>query len=217
MWQVLAEKTASAAMSGHGRSTSSSSGLRRFAAFASATHSPIPARCSATSLGCHTRCGSAGAKPAACCPVPEPISRTRLRSAKILFSAARIGSRLRSQASEYGFTGFFRPPFSAASRSPRARAARPGRGSPRRVPTRAGRCSFFRQRNPRPSRTPRGSPPRRRSPPPSAPRRRRRDSAAARSQRARWNASTSRRWRRSCTGRRAPPEPRPAARSSSRC
>jgi hypothetical protein len=95
MCAVLAENTASASTSGHRWSTSSSIGFT--------LHMRMPSRCSARSLACHARCGRAAEKKAACCPVPEPISRTFRLSRKTLFSTARIGSRLRSQASEYGF------------------------------------------------------------------------------------------------------------------
>ncbi len=95
MWQVFAVKTASASTFGNGLSTSSSMGF--------ATHLRMSARFSARSLACQARCGSSGAKYAACWPVPEPISSTDLLLEKTRFRTARIGARLRSLGSEKGF------------------------------------------------------------------------------------------------------------------
>src|SRR3954471_9433917 len=103
MCEVLALNTASAGTFGKGCSTSSSSGSSRRGVCASSRHRRTLGRFSATSLGCHERCASAGAKYAACWPVPEPISSTWRRSANTRFRTARIGARLRSQASENCF------------------------------------------------------------------------------------------------------------------
>jgi len=94
MCAVFAENAASASTTGQGLSTSSSIG--------STPHIRMPGRCSATSLACHARCGRAAEKQAACWPVPEPISSTVRLLDNTRLKTARIGSRLRSQASENG-------------------------------------------------------------------------------------------------------------------
>jgi hypothetical protein len=105
MWIMLMQTTAAKGpATGQGSAcTSSASGAATLPSPAAATRVRITgSNAASASVGCQASAGSAAAKCATCCPVPEAISSTRPLALSSVRNTSRIGPLLRSEAAATG-------------------------------------------------------------------------------------------------------------------